>query len=244
MVDNPLEYINELENLNVEYITFHIEIEKDIDEIITKIKELGYKVGISIKPNSDINTLTPYLDKIDLILVMSVEPGKGGQEFIPGTKRRLELLKELIKDKNILLEVDGGINNETIKKIKLADIAVVGSYIIKSSNYNTRINKLLNKREKTFWSLLLDNTIVLLIMCLLYIILGSIYASINGYQGICILECEKIYGINAFTNSLLMKTLFILLMIARYIVAVIIILFLVTLIRFSLYKAVEKIINK
>ncbi len=142
MVENPIEYIQKLDNLNIQYITFHIEVEKDINKTIDKIKELGYKVGISIKPNTDINKLTPYLDKIDLILIMSVEPGKGGQTFLPNTPNRIKKIKELITNKNILLEVDGGINNETISKIGEANIAVVGSYITKSTDYVYKINNL------------------------------------------------------------------------------------------------------
>ena len=82
MVNDPLKYINELENMNISYITFHLEIKKDIKKIIDRIKELGYKVGISIKPNTDIEKLRPYLDDVDMILVMTVEPGFSGQGFM------------------------------------------------------------------------------------------------------------------------------------------------------------------
>ena len=147
MVENPNNYIKELSNMNIEYITFHIEVDNDINKIISSIKDLGYKVGLAIKPNTDINKLKPYLDKIDLILVMSVEPGKGGQPFLETTPPRINEIKELIQDKNILIEVDGGINEETIQKIPNADIAVSGSYIINSDNYYRQIEKLLNKNK-------------------------------------------------------------------------------------------------
>ena len=146
MVENPIEYIYQLNNMNIEFITFHIEVEKDINKLIVAIKEKGYKVGIAIKPNTKISKLEPYLDKIDMILVMSVEPGKGGQPFIPTTTTRIEEARKLIKDKNILIEVDGGINDETITKIQDANIAVVGSYIINSNNYQKQIEKILNKK--------------------------------------------------------------------------------------------------
>lgn len=147
MVENPLEYIEKLQNLNVEYITFHIEVLHNIEELINRCKELNYKVGLAIKPNTNINELKPYLKNIDLILVMSVEPGFGGQKFIENTIVRIEnIRKMLIKNKceNILIEVDGGINDTNIKSLNDAkvDIAVSGSYIVNSSNYQNQIDTL------------------------------------------------------------------------------------------------------
>lgn len=147
MVENPIEYIEELQNLNVEYITFHIEVLHNIEELINKCKELNYKVGLAIKPNTNINELKPYLKYIDLILVMSVEPGFGGQKFIENTIARIEKIRKmLIKNKcgNILIEVDGGINDTNIKSLIDAkvDIAVSGSYIVNSSNYQNQIDTL------------------------------------------------------------------------------------------------------
>lgn len=144
MVEDPSQYIENLKELsNINNITIHLEIEKDINSLLSQIKECGIKRGISIKPNTDINLLQPYLNNIDLILVMSVEPGLGGQPFIEKTTERLKNIKELIKDYDILLEVDGGINDETIKKIPLSDIVVVGSFVTKSDNMEESINKLL-----------------------------------------------------------------------------------------------------
>lgn len=143
MVSDPEQYINKLSNKNIEYITIHIEIDKDINTIIKKIKSLGYKVGLSIKPNTNINAVIPYLNQIDLILIMSVEPGFGGQKFIPSS---LEKAKEIRKiNSTITLEIDGGINDENIKEIKQhIDIAVAGSYITNSKDYNQAINTLKN----------------------------------------------------------------------------------------------------
>ena len=145
MVENPIEYINKLNNMNIEYVTFHIEVEKNIKEIISKIKSMGYKAGISIKPNTNLNKLVPYLKDIDLLLIMSVEPGKGGQEFISNTIERIKKIKEIITNYNIEIEVDGGINEKTISLLKNIDIAVVGSYITKSNNYSDKIDTLLEK---------------------------------------------------------------------------------------------------
>ena len=144
MVENPEEYLDKINNhKNIEFITIHIEINKDISNIINKIKNKGYKVGLSIKPNTDISLLKPYLNYIDLILIMSVEPGYGGQEFIPNTINRINEIKKL--KENILIEVDGGIKDTNINLIKEnIDIAVVGSYITNQKDYNQAINILKN----------------------------------------------------------------------------------------------------
>lgn len=151
MVNDPIKYVLEFENMNIEYVTFHLEIRRSKEKIISKIKKMGYKVGISIKPDTDINKLIPYLKDIDLVLVMSVEPGKGGQEFLKTTVDRVNEVKKLIDDKeyDIKIEVDGGINDKTISKLQNVDIAVVGSYVIKSDNYYRQIEKLLNLVENT-----------------------------------------------------------------------------------------------
>ena len=150
MVNDPIKYIEELNDLNISYITFHLEVKKDKKKIISKIKEMGYKVGISIKPDTDIEELVPYLKDIDMVLVMSVEPGRGGQKFLNGTVKRVKALKKMIVDGgySIEIEVDGGINDTTITKLDDVDIAVVGSYIVKSDNYYRQIEKLLDVVDK------------------------------------------------------------------------------------------------
>ena len=145
MVERPLDYINNLNNENIRNITIHEEINGDKIKIINRIKEKGYKAGLSIKPNTDISKLIPYLDYIDIILIMSVEPGLGGQEFIPETVDKIDNLNKLLNkyNKKIDIEVDGGINNQTIKLLKnKINISVVGSYITKSDNYQDKINNL------------------------------------------------------------------------------------------------------
>lgn len=143
MVNDPIKYIEKLDNKNIEFITFHIEINKDINEIIKSIKDKGYKVGIAIKPNTNEELLNKYLNKIEMVLVMTVEPGKGGQKFIKEMINKAIYIRE--KNKNILIEMDGGINDETIKDIKdKIDISVVGSYITNKDNYNNAINELKN----------------------------------------------------------------------------------------------------
>ena len=143
MHSSPLTYIEKIKDLkNIEYITIHLEIEENIQNTLNKIREYGFKSGISIKPNTDINKLIPYLNDIDLILIMTVEPGLGGQPFLENSPTRIKEIKKLVKDKNILLEVDGGINDKTIKLLKDVDIAVVGSYITTSDNMIEKVKTL------------------------------------------------------------------------------------------------------
>lgn len=141
MAENPEPIIQELKNLNIEYITIHYEINKPLDKIINLIHNQGYKCGISIKPKTDPKNIIEYLKKIDLVLIMSVEPGKGGQKFIPDV---LNKIKEL-KQNSLIIEIDGGINDANIEELKnIVDIVVVGSYITNSNNYNKQINNLKN----------------------------------------------------------------------------------------------------
>ena len=144
MVKDVYKFIDMYKNLKPEYITFHLEIEENLFEIIDYIKSNGIKVGLSIKPNTDIGLLTPYLHLLDLILVMSVEPGKGGQEFIIDSKEKIDALKVVkkVNNYNYQIEVDGGINNNTIKYCENADIVVVGSYITNSEDYQKMVNTL------------------------------------------------------------------------------------------------------
>jgi len=149
MVNDPISYIVKLKDMNISYVTFHLEIRRSKEKIIAKIKEMGYKVGISINPSTDIEKLKPYLKDIDLILVMSVEAGKGGQKFLDSTVERVNDVKRLVDESgcDIKIEVDGGINDETISKLQNVDIAVVGSYVIKNSNYYEQIEKLINTKN-------------------------------------------------------------------------------------------------
>lgn len=140
MVVNPINYINELNLDNIEYITFHIELNEDINNIINHIKSINKKVGISINPDTDINKLLPYINDIDMILIMSVVPGKGGQKFMPEVLKKIDVIKQLNKD--ITIEIDGGINEETIKQLHDIDIVVVGSFMTNYDNYQEQIDKL------------------------------------------------------------------------------------------------------
>lgn len=140
MVSDPLKYINNIKNFsNINNITFHIEINQDISKIISTIKKLNIKCGIAINPNTLIDKIIPYLKDIDIVLIMSVNPGYGGQEFIDITSKIKEISK-YNKQNSFIIEVDGGINNLNIKRIKEAGATtvVVGSFIT-NGNYEERI---------------------------------------------------------------------------------------------------------
>lgn len=149
MVVEPTLYIRKLNHMNIGFITVHLELDLDLHQIIREIHDMGYRAGISIKPNTDIHDLDDYLEEIDLVLVMSVEPGYGGQKFLDGTVMRvLELKRKILENHySVLIEVDGGINEDTIELLKDVDIAVVGSYIIKSDNYDEKIKFLRNRNR-------------------------------------------------------------------------------------------------
>ena len=128
MVSDPFKYIDNLRDMNIEYITFHVEIDKDINKLIDIVHGMGYKCGLAINPNTNIDALEPYISNIDLILVMSVMPGYGGQLFINSIYNKLESLRN--KYKNITISVDGGINQDNIYKLRsLVDMLVIGSYL-------------------------------------------------------------------------------------------------------------------
>ena len=144
MVKNVKDYINLYAKLNPIIITFHYEAVSNHLEIIDYIKSLNIKVGMSIKPATKVEEIVSLLPYLDLVLVMSVEPGYGGQEFIYDSHIKINELDKIRKEKNYayLIEVDGGVNDITSKLCKNADILVVGSFITDSENYQLQIEKI------------------------------------------------------------------------------------------------------
>lgn len=144
MCKDPIKYIEKLVNYNIFNITFHEEVGEDLFDIIDLIKKNNIGVGMSIKPNTSIDKLDKYLDKINLVLVMSVEPGYGGQEFMLSSLDKVRELKKRIKDRNldVKIEIDGGVKDTNINLIKESgvDISVVGSFVTKSNDFNKSIN--------------------------------------------------------------------------------------------------------
>ena len=146
MIEKPeVHFINYVNN-GADLITIHYEATNDLASLIKMIKESGVKVGVSIKPNTNVEVLTPYLKDLDLILVMSVEPGFGGQSFIPSALDKIAFLRKEIDDNNYscLIEVDGGINKETGELCKKAGVVVLvaGSYLFGKEDILERIEDL------------------------------------------------------------------------------------------------------
>ena len=149
MVTNVKEYIDSYSIFNPNIITFHYEACKDKEEVnkyINQIKERECQVGLAIKPNTKVDDMIEFFPKINLLLIMSVEPGKGGQEFIASTLEKIKYAKEKIDESGLdtEIEVDGGINIENAKDVKEegATIAVSGTAIIKSKDYSYAIRKI------------------------------------------------------------------------------------------------------
>ena len=147
MISNPDEYIEQYKNAGSDIITVHKEVCGHLDKTLSSIKNTGCEAGVSINPGTDISGLEYVLDKIDLILVMSVNPGFGGQKFINSSIQKIKKIKELVQNFNIDIEVDGGIDDKTATLVKNAgaNILVSGSFIFsgKSKNiYRERIASL------------------------------------------------------------------------------------------------------
>ena len=144
MFENPEKYVEAFANAGADLITFHYEACKNnVDKVIELIKSFNKKVGISIKPKTDANEIFPYLDKVDLVLVMTVEPGFGGQEFMHDCAMKIPQITEKAPD-NLIIQVDGGINNLTAKICTSlgANSLVAGSYIYEASDYKKAIESL------------------------------------------------------------------------------------------------------
>ncbi len=144
IVENPSKYIPLYAELNTECIVFHVESSEDIIKNLELIKSFSIKCGLAINPDTKINELIPYLPYLDEILVMSVYPGEGGQEFIKESENRIKELKELIRsyNLNILIDVDGGVNDKVLDKVVEADILTSGCYIISGNDFQEKITSL------------------------------------------------------------------------------------------------------
>ncbi len=135
MIVDPIRYIKEFADCGADGITFHLEACEDADAVIEAIRSYGMKVGISIKPGTPVEAIYPYLSKIDMVLIMSVEPGFGGQTFMPESLERISQLRAHIQEQNlpVTIEVDGGIGKKNVREVIQAgaDIFVAGSAVFK-----------------------------------------------------------------------------------------------------------------
>ena len=146
MITDPIRYIDEFAKAGADLITIHVESTFDVAAAIERIKANGKKVGLSIKPNTKPEILRPYLDRVDLILVMTVEPGFGGQSFIEATVDNIKCCAAMIKEsgRDIELEVDGGVSpkNAHVVKEAGANVIVAGSAVFGSSDIPKTVQEL------------------------------------------------------------------------------------------------------
>lgn len=134
MISNPLDYAEDFANAGADIICFHTECDSDTEQTIDKILSLGKKAALAVKPATPIDEVVKYLDKISMVLVMTVEPGFGGQSFMESTMSKIEAIRKINPD--IDIEVDGGINADTVKIAAKAgaNVFVAGSAVFKSEN--------------------------------------------------------------------------------------------------------------
>jgi ribulose-phosphate 3-epimerase len=146
MIENPDRYIEAFARAGSDWITVHAEVCPNLKRTIKKIRQLKVRPGMVLKPATSLKTLFSVLDDIDLVLIMSVNPGFGGQSFIPSTLKKIERLKKMV-DQNqypLEIEVDGGIKVENVREVSMAgaDVFVVGTGIFKTENYEETMRKL------------------------------------------------------------------------------------------------------
>ena len=146
MITDPLKYIDDFADAGADIITFHVECDSDIDKTIEKIKSRGIKAGLVIKPKTPAESVFDYLDKIDLVLVMTVEPGFGGQSFMADMMPKVRAIKEEAKRRGIdmTVEADGGIGAATIAQCAEAgvDVCVAGTAVFKAEDAAKAIEEL------------------------------------------------------------------------------------------------------
>ena len=147
MVTNPKDYLHSFVLAGANRLTIHQEISDDVGKLLREIRSLGVKAGLCLKPQTPAEVIIPYLDLLDLVLVMTVEPGFGGQLFMEDKLPKITALKKIIGDRSIDIEVDGGINDKTGKAAVLAgaDVLIAGNYIFKSEDRKKAIKMLKGK---------------------------------------------------------------------------------------------------
>ncbi len=146
MIEEPIRYIDDFVSAGADIITFHIEAAKDVSATIERIKKAGCKPAISIKPNTPAEVVFPFLEKLYMVLVMTVEPGFGGQSFMPETMPKVKAIRQEAEKRGIDLriQVDGGIDDKTasVATENGADVLVAGSYVFKAADRAEAIRKL------------------------------------------------------------------------------------------------------
>ncbi|MCB0390259.1 MAG: ribulose-phosphate 3-epimerase [Bdellovibrionales bacterium] len=134
MIEHPENYIKDFANAGADYITIHVEAVDDVLLCLKQIRDLGCKPGLTLRPGTSLDKIIPFLKEVDLVLVMTVEPGFGGQVFMTDQVEKINFLRQEITKQKLktLIEVDGGINIETAKQCRNADVLVAGSFVFKN----------------------------------------------------------------------------------------------------------------
>lgn len=152
MIDEPLKYIEDFKKAGADIITFHVESSSPAEETVDKIRECGCKAGISVKPKTGVEEIIPLLEKLDMVLVMTVEPGFGGQSFMPETMEKIKTLRSEIERRGLSvdIQVDGGINEKTVEIAAAAgaNVFVAGSAVFGAVDPANEIEKLRNLAAK------------------------------------------------------------------------------------------------
>lgn len=151
MISEPLKYAEAFASAGADIITFHIESDSDTEKTIEKIKSLSCKVGISVKPATPIERVFPFLDKVDMVLIMTVEPGFGGQSFMENMMGKITVLKNRLGEikRDVDIQVDGGINEQTVFTAAKAgaNVFVAGSAVFGSESYKNAVSTLRKNAE-------------------------------------------------------------------------------------------------
>jgi ribulose-phosphate 3-epimerase len=143
MIEKPERYIDDFVKAGANYLTIHVEATSKPADVLKRIRELGAHPGITLRPGTSVEKVLPLLPLSDLVLVMTVEPGFGGQEFMPDQVAKITRLRQEIEQKNLscLIEVDGGVNEETLPLLNDVDVFVAGSFVFKN-DYKKAIHSL------------------------------------------------------------------------------------------------------
>ena len=143
MIEEPERYVEDFVRAGSDYLTIHVEASKDVRGTLQKIRNLGAKPGLTLRPRTSLDLVLPHLDLCDLVLVMTVEPGFGGQSFMSDQVVKIDRLAEerTARGLEFLIEVDGGISDKTVSQVRNADVLVAGSYVFKN-DYRDAIARL------------------------------------------------------------------------------------------------------